>query len=109
MIEGELAVRVEQPVERSATPFVLATVVRARHPTSVRPGDAAMVLGDGTIDGFVGGVCAESSVRLHSLRAMETGEPLLLRPRCRRGPRTTPTPTPTPAISTGRSSSATRA
>ncbi len=34
---------------------------------------------DGTIEGFVGGVCAESSVRLHSLRAMETGEPLLLR------------------------------
>ncbi|MFZ0089948.1 MAG: XdhC family protein [Solirubrobacteraceae bacterium] len=60
-------------------PFVLATVVRARRPTSVRPGDAALVLRDGTIDGFVGGVCAASSVRLHSLRAMETGEPLLLR------------------------------
>jgi xanthine dehydrogenase accessory factor len=57
----------------------MATVVRARHPTSVRPGDAAVVLGDGTIEGFVGGVCAESSVRLHALRAMETGEPLLLR------------------------------
>jgi xanthine dehydrogenase accessory factor len=59
--------------------FVLATVVRARRPTSVRPGDHAVVRQDGTIDGFVGGVCAESSVRLHSLRAMETGEPLLLR------------------------------
>jgi xanthine dehydrogenase accessory factor len=59
-------------------PFVLATVVRARRPTSVRPGDRAVVRRDGTIDGFVGGVCAESSVRLHSLRAMETGEPLLL-------------------------------
>jgi xanthine dehydrogenase accessory factor len=31
------------------------------------------------VEGFVGGVCAESSVRLHALRAMETGEPLLLR------------------------------
>ena len=60
-------------------PFVVATVVRARRPTSVRPGDAAIVLGDGTIEGFVGGVCAESSVRLHALRALETGEPLLLR------------------------------
>ncbi len=60
-------------------PFVVATVVRARRPTSVRPGDGAIVLGDGTIEGFVGGVCAESSVRLHSLRALETGEPLLLR------------------------------
>ena len=27
----------------------------------------------------MGGVCAESSVRLHALRAMETGDPLLLR------------------------------
>jgi xanthine dehydrogenase accessory factor len=60
-------------------PFVVATVVRARRPTSVRPGDGAIVHRDGTIEGFVGGVCAESSVRLHSLRAMETGEPLLLR------------------------------
>lgn len=60
-------------------PFVVATVVRARRPTSVRPGDGAIVLRDGTIEGFVGGVCAVSSVRLHALRAMETGEPLLLR------------------------------
>ena len=60
-------------------PFVQATVVRAQRPTSVRPGDAALVLGDGSIEGFVGGTCAESSVRLHGLRVLETGEPLLLR------------------------------
>jgi xanthine dehydrogenase accessory factor len=45
----------------------------------VRPGDSAVVLADGAIEGFVGGVCAEESVRLHALRALETGEPLLLR------------------------------
>ena len=56
-----------------------ATVVRAARPTSVRAGDAAIVRHDGTIEGFVGGACAESSVRLHSLRALETGEPSLLR------------------------------
>jgi xanthine dehydrogenase accessory factor len=60
-------------------PFVAATVVRAQHPTSVRAGDSAIVLGDGTIEGFVGGACAESSVRLQALRVLETGEPLLLR------------------------------
>jgi xanthine dehydrogenase accessory factor len=60
-------------------PFVLATVVRARQPTSVRAGDSAVVLADGTIEGFVGGTCASSSVRLHSLRVLETGEPVLLR------------------------------
>jgi len=61
------------------TPFVVATVVRAGHPTSVRPGDSGIVLGDGTIEGFVGGACAESSVRLQALRVLETGEALLLR------------------------------
>jgi xanthine dehydrogenase accessory factor len=60
-------------------PYVVATVVRAQRPASVRPGDVALVLGDGAIEGFVGGTCAEQSVRLHALRALETGEPLLLR------------------------------
>jgi xanthine dehydrogenase accessory factor len=78
MISHELAVRIEQLVAQRR-PFVLATVVRARRPTSVRPGDAAVVHSDGTIEGFVGGVCAASSVRLQSLRAIETGDPLLLR------------------------------
>jgi xanthine dehydrogenase accessory factor len=61
------------------TPFVEATVVRAQSPTSVRAGDTAIVRPDGTIEGFVGGSCAEASVRLYSLRVMEAGEPLLLR------------------------------
>jgi xanthine dehydrogenase accessory factor len=60
-------------------PFVEATVVRAQSPTSVRAGDTAIVRPGGTIEGFVGGSCAEASVRLYSLRAMEAGEPLLLR------------------------------
>jgi xanthine dehydrogenase accessory factor len=78
MITGALAERVQQ-LGQGRTPFVVATVVRVRHPTSVRPGFSAIVLADGTIEGFVGGVCAESSVRLHSLRALETGDPVLLR------------------------------
>lgn len=78
MIKGRLTERVEQLV-RERAPFVVATVIRARRPTSVRPGFSAIVLPDGTIEGFVGGQCAESSVRLHSLRALETGEPVLLR------------------------------
>lgn len=78
MIRGELTRRVEQ-LARERVPFVVATVIRARRPTSVRPGFSAVVLADGTIEGFVGGQCAETSVRLHSLRALETGEPLLLR------------------------------
>ncbi len=78
MISGELADRARR-LTQERVPYVLATVVRAQRPTSVRPGDSAIVLADGRIEGFVGGVCAESSVRLYSLRALETGEALLLR------------------------------
>jgi xanthine dehydrogenase accessory factor len=78
MIKGDLAVRMAQLLEQRV-PFVTATVVRAAKPTSVRPGDAALVLADGTIEGFVGGVCAQESVRLYAARALETGEGTLLR------------------------------
>jgi xanthine dehydrogenase accessory factor len=78
MIKGDLVHHVEE-LEAAREPFVYATVVRAAAPTSVRPGDSALVLADGTIDGFVGGVCAQASVRLHAIRALETGDSLLLR------------------------------
>ena len=42
-------------------------------------GSVALVLEDGTIDGFVGGVCTEHSVRAYSLIAMQSGEAILLR------------------------------
>ncbi|MCS0600077.1 XdhC family protein [Streptomyces sp. LP11] len=60
-------------------PFVHARVVRAQAPASARPGDEAIVYGDGTIDGFVGGLCAEGSVRTAALGALNGGGPLLLR------------------------------
>ena len=59
--------------------FVQATVVRAQCPTSARPGDAAIVLPDGSMEGFVGGQCAEESVRSAALNALEAGESVLLR------------------------------
>jgi xanthine dehydrogenase accessory factor len=74
----DLVRRMEQLLS-AREPFVAATVVRAAKPTSVRPGDAALVLADGTIEGFVGGVCAQESVRLHAARVLETGEGVLLR------------------------------
>ena len=43
MIKGDLVQRMEQLLA-SRTPFVTATVVRAAKPTSVRPGDSALVL-----------------------------------------------------------------
>ena len=63
----------------SRRPFVHATVVRAQQPTSARPGDDAVILADGSIEGFVGGVCAESSVRAAALDSLRDGTTLLLR------------------------------
>jgi len=59
--------------------YAAATVVRAQSPTSVKAGDVALVLGDGTIEGFVGGACAEHSVRAYALEALQSGEAVLLR------------------------------
>jgi xanthine dehydrogenase accessory factor len=78
VISGELRERAEAlSAERS--PFVIATVVRVQRPASVAPASAGLVHADGTIEGFIGGVCAQHSVRLYSLTAIESGEPLLLR------------------------------
>ncbi|MFI5913628.1 XdhC family protein [Dactylosporangium sp. NPDC051541] len=73
-----LLLRADQ-LRSARTPFVFATVVRAERPTSAKAGDRALVLPDGTIEGFVGGTCAETTVRLQGLRLLETGESLLLR------------------------------
>ena len=64
---------------RSREPFVQATVVRAQKPTSAHAGDTALVRADGSIDGFVGGTCAEASVREYGLMTLSTNQPLLLR------------------------------
>ena len=60
-------------------PFVHATVVRAEQPTSARPGDSAVILPDGRLEGFVGGHCSRESVRTAALSTLDTGESLLLR------------------------------
>ncbi len=68
-----------QELLAARTPFVHATVVRAQPPTSSYPGDEAILLADGTIEGFVGGQCAQNSVRKAALGALQAGESVLLR------------------------------
>jgi xanthine dehydrogenase accessory factor len=48
-------------------------------PTSARPGDAAVLFADGSVEGFVGGQCAEESVKVAAMQVLASGEPLLLR------------------------------
>ncbi len=60
-------------------PFVLATVVAVARPTSAKPGARGIIHPDGTIEGWVGGSCAQPSVIAEALRALADGEPRLLR------------------------------
>jgi xanthine dehydrogenase accessory factor len=69
----------ETELRSSRVPFVRAQVVLAERPTSAKPGAEALVLGDGTIEGFVGGDCAESTVREQSLALLDSGEARLVR------------------------------
>ena len=73
-----MAARVRE-LSAGRVPFVHATVVRAQVPSSAKAGDDAVVLPDGTIEGFVGGQCAETSVRTAALGALRDRETVLLR------------------------------
>jgi xanthine dehydrogenase accessory factor len=73
----ELIERVRE-LRAGRTPFVVATVVRVAKPASAHPGDSAIVLPDGTIEGFVGGMCSESTVRTQGLRQLASGRSVLL-------------------------------
>lgn len=66
-------------LREARVPYVHARVVLAEAPTSAKPGAEALVLPDGTIDGFVGGSCAESTVRAQGLALLDSGDSLLLR------------------------------
>ena len=61
------------------TPFVLATVVASYPPQSVRPGAKAIILANGTIDGWIGGGCVRPVVLDEARDALATGAPRLVR------------------------------
>ncbi|GAA1521176.1 XdhC family protein [Nocardioides humi] len=60
-------------------PFVHAIVVRSEPPTSARSGDQAIIHADGRMEGFVGGQCTETSVKVAAIQVLQEREPLLLR------------------------------
>lgn len=58
---------------------MLATVVRVERPASTHPGDRALVTPEGTVEGWVGGACAEGIVVREALQALAEGTPRLVR------------------------------
>jgi xanthine dehydrogenase accessory factor len=59
-------------------PFVLATVVWRRSPSSGKAGATALITGDGRVHGWLGGACAEPTVVREARRALDEGTPRLL-------------------------------
>jgi xanthine dehydrogenase accessory factor len=66
-------------LEGAARPYAMATVVAVRRPTSARPGARGLIHPDGTVEGWVGGSCAQPIVVKEALRSLADGEPRLLR------------------------------
>src|SRR6202795_2261794 len=66
-------------LEAAGQPFAVATVVAVKRPTSARPGASGIVHPDGSIEGWVGGSCAQPVVVREALRALGDGQPRLLR------------------------------
>lgn len=78
MSSADVASRAQQ-LRRERVPFVHARVIRAEKPTSAKPGDEAVVLSNGAIEGFVGGTCAEATVRAQALALFEQRQTRMLR------------------------------
>lgn len=78
MSSADVAARAQQ-LRQERVPFVHARVIRAEKPTSAKPGDEAVVLSNGAIEGFVGGQCAEATVRAQALALFEQRQTRLLR------------------------------
>ena len=70
----------ERARERSlrGEPFVLATVVWRRGPSSGQQGSKALIEPDGRVHGWFGGACAEPAVVREALAALADGAPRLM-------------------------------
>src|SRR5574342_1058252 len=68
-----------QTLHNTGDPFVVATVVRAEKPTSAKAGAKAIITQDGALTGWIGGSCAEPTVRREAKKALQDGQPRFIR------------------------------
>jgi xanthine dehydrogenase accessory factor len=71
--------RRQAELETSGAVFAIATVVAVHRPTSAKPGSRGIIHPDGTIEGWVGGSCAQPVVVREALRSLQDGQPRLVR------------------------------
>jgi xanthine dehydrogenase accessory factor len=63
----------------AGNPFAIATVVRAEKPTSAKVGAKAIINEEGVLTGWIGGSCAEPTVKREAKKALQDGQPRLIR------------------------------
>ncbi|HET9907282.1 MAG TPA: XdhC family protein [Anaerolineales bacterium] len=68
-----------QELRNTGNPFAIATVIRAEKPTSAKVGAKALITADGTLSGWIGGSCAEPTVKREAKKALGDGQPRLIR------------------------------
>jgi xanthine dehydrogenase accessory factor len=68
----DIAERVAQ-LRRERVPHAVASVIRARDPSSAKPGDRAVITPQWGLEGWVGGSCAEGLVRDEGARVLASG------------------------------------
>lgn len=59
--------------------FAIATVVHVEGSSSARPGSKAIIDEEGSLSGWIGGGCAEGTVRREALECIASGRPRLLK------------------------------
>ncbi|WP_205617531.1 XdhC family protein [Pelomicrobium methylotrophicum] len=79
MLESDKVLEKAASLQSQGKPFALATVIRCESPTSAKPGAKALVEPDGVIHGWIGGGCAQPAVIKIARRALEEGQPYLIR------------------------------
>jgi xanthine dehydrogenase accessory factor len=71
-------IRLAAELSERGEPYVLATVVWRRAPSSGKEGSTALITGARIVHGWIGGACAEPTVVREAQRALLDGEPRLL-------------------------------
>lgn len=79
MLETDAILERAADLKTQGKPFALVTVVRCESPTSAKPGAKAIVDAQGSIQGWIGGGCAQPAVIATVKKALKDGQARLIR------------------------------
>ena len=66
-------------LRETGNPFAIATVVRSENPPPRKLRAKALITEDAKLDGWIGGSCAEPTGKREANKALQDGQPRLIR------------------------------